>query len=255
MLRFQLENVPCPLGCSKKDEIVLVGRDLLHGLPGEFTVVKCRTCGLMRTNPRPTPETIAFYYPDDYGPYVGTRVQQTDAKRTSLMKTMLRPVVKRLFNFNTNTLPPLPPGRMLEVGCASGAFLHHMSAQGWQVEGSSSHPRRHNRHCSSAIPFMPAHSKPRLNPIDLLISSSAGWCWSICTTPSAVSEIVQMDQARRMAGADSSNSASLEFRVFKRSYTHCTCLIIFTISLLIPSARSASRRLDAGQGMPSAGVE
>lgn len=128
-----LEQVSCPLGCSNNDEVVLTGRDLLHDLPGEFTVVKCRTCGLMRTTPRPTPETIGFYYPDDYGPYLGTQVNQ--ATPTSSIKELLKPLVKRVFNFNTQRLPSLAPGRMLEVGCASGAFLHQMTSQGWQVQG------------------------------------------------------------------------------------------------------------------------
>lgn len=128
-----LENVACPLGCNKGDDIVLTSRDLLHDLPGEFTVVKCRTCALMRTTPRPTPETIGFYYPDDYGPYLGTQVRQ--AKPASRISKLLKPLVKRVFNFNTQRLPSLAPGRMLEVGCASGAFLHQMASQGWQVQG------------------------------------------------------------------------------------------------------------------------
>lgn len=128
-----LEHVSCPLGCNKNNEGVLAGRDLLHDLPGEFTVVKCRTCGLMCTTPRPTPETIGFYYPDDYGPYLGTQVRQ--AKPASRISKLLKPLVKRVFNFNTQCLPPLAPGRMLEVGCASGAFLHQMASQGWQVQG------------------------------------------------------------------------------------------------------------------------
>jgi 2-polyprenyl-3-methyl-5-hydroxy-6-metoxy-1,4-benzoquinol methylase len=129
----QLEDVSCPLGCPRNDEIVITGRDLLHDLPGEFTVVKCRACGLMRTTPRPTPETIGFYYPDDYGPYLGTQVQQVE--HTSRIGALLKSLVKRVFNFNTQRLPPLAPGRMLEVGCASGAFLHRMASQGWQVQG------------------------------------------------------------------------------------------------------------------------
>ncbi|WP_298272281.1 class I SAM-dependent methyltransferase [Geobacter sp.] len=133
--KVMLENVSCPLGCPKSEEAILSGRDLLHDLPGTFTIIKCRTCGLMRTNPRPTPETIGFYYPDDYGPYLGTRVQQTETRQTYGIKKLLKPVLKRLFNFNTDTLPPLSPGRLLEVGCASGAFLHRMAGQGWQVEG------------------------------------------------------------------------------------------------------------------------
>lgn len=130
-----LEDIACPLGCPKSDKVVLTGRDRFHDLPGEFSVVKCCTCGLMRTNPRPTPETMGFYYPDNYGPYLGTRVQQAASKRHSGFKKLLKPFVRWFFKFNTNILPDLPSGRMLEVGCASGAFLHQMSEQGWEVEG------------------------------------------------------------------------------------------------------------------------
>jgi len=129
------EDMPCPLGCPPGDETVLSGSDRLNGLPGEFTIIKCRTCGLMRTNPRPTPETIGFYYPDTYAPYLDTRVQQPASGPSSRMRTILKPLVKGVFAFNTDRLPPLAPGRMLEVGCASGAFLHRMALQGWQVEG------------------------------------------------------------------------------------------------------------------------
>ena len=74
------------MGCSSNDEIILASRDLLHDLPGIFTVVKCSNCGLMRTNPRPSPDTIGFYYPENYGPYVGTRVQPENPKSASLLK-------------------------------------------------------------------------------------------------------------------------------------------------------------------------
>jgi 2-polyprenyl-3-methyl-5-hydroxy-6-metoxy-1,4-benzoquinol methylase len=128
-----LEDVNCPLGCSRNDEFVLTGQDLLHDLPGEFTVVKCRVCELMRTNPRPTPDTIGFYYPDDYGPYLGTQIPQSK-KNTSIVQ-QLRSLAKSFFITNTMKLPSLPPGRMLEIGCASGAFLHQMSGRGWKVQG------------------------------------------------------------------------------------------------------------------------
>lgn len=130
-----LEDALCPLGCTKNDEVILTGRDRIHGLPGEFTVVKCRSCGLMRTNPRPTPESIGYYYPDDYGPYLGTLVKPAKSKSIFDIKRVLRPLKNHVFNFNTQRLPRIAPGRLLEVGCASGAFLHQMSKQGWQVQG------------------------------------------------------------------------------------------------------------------------
>ena len=126
-----LEECSCPLGCPPSDEAVLTGRDRLHGLPGDFTVVRCRQCGLMRTNPRPTAETIGFYYPEDYGPYVVTTVSLEKDSRFRALKDEAR----RLLRLNVNALPSLPVGRMLEIGCASGAFLHEMAQKGWDVQG------------------------------------------------------------------------------------------------------------------------
>ncbi|MFN2515432.1 MAG: class I SAM-dependent methyltransferase [Pyrinomonadaceae bacterium] len=129
----ELENRPCPMGCPKDDEFVLEGRDRLLGLPGEFQVVRCRVCGLMRTDPRPTPETMAFYYPEDYCPYHNTRVGTEP--EGSVLRQRINRWAKHLIKLHIVSLPVLPPGRMLEIGCASGAFLHRMANQGWDVEG------------------------------------------------------------------------------------------------------------------------
>ena len=133
------EDLGCPLNCPRDDEEILTGRDLINGLPGTFTIVRCRTCGLMRTNPRPTPDSMGFFYPDDYGPYLGTQVS-VGAPRQKFLAP-LRKRARSLFEFNTMRLPELPPGRMLEIGCASGAFLHQMAAKGWQVEGVEFSPK------------------------------------------------------------------------------------------------------------------
>ncbi len=127
-----LEYAPCPMGCLSRDSYVLTGHDRLHGLAGEYDIVVCQQCGLMRTNPRPTPETIGYYYPDNYGPYQGTRIDVDESgKNFSTKKQFLKTLVK----FNTECIPVIPAGRMLEIGCASGRFLQKMSSQGWQVEG------------------------------------------------------------------------------------------------------------------------
>lgn len=129
----RLESAACPLGCAPNDAPVLTARDRIHDIPGDFPVVRCRTCGLLRTNPRPTPDTIGFYYPDDYGPYLGTQVAVR--REAGPVRKLLRAVYRTVFRFNTELVPPLPPGRMLEVGCASGAYLARMAAEGWQVKG------------------------------------------------------------------------------------------------------------------------
>jgi 2-polyprenyl-3-methyl-5-hydroxy-6-metoxy-1,4-benzoquinol methylase len=123
----------CPLGCEREDHVVLTAGDRLHGLPGEFTVVRCGGCGLMRTDPRPTIETISYYYPSDYSPYVTSRVQN---EPDHLEGNGWRARIRKMLEFNVTRLPPdLGAGRLLEIGCASGAFLHEMAQAGWEVQG------------------------------------------------------------------------------------------------------------------------
>jgi 2-polyprenyl-3-methyl-5-hydroxy-6-metoxy-1,4-benzoquinol methylase len=132
----RLEDRPCPLGCAPNDVLVIRAGDRLHGLPGTFSVVCCRTCGLMRTNPRPTPDTIGVYYPDDYVPYQTTRIAAEGvADSGGALRRIKRTARRFLLDYRTESLPPLPPGRMLEIGCASGSFLHRMANQNWLVEG------------------------------------------------------------------------------------------------------------------------
>lgn len=129
----ELESSPCPLGCKGEDSVVLTGYDRLNHLPGAYNVVRCIDCGLMRTNPRPTPETMGFYYPDNYGPYRATRINP-DRKDNGHL-SFWRWWVKSIFRFNTTRLPRLQPARVLEIGCASGAFLDKMFRKEWKVEG------------------------------------------------------------------------------------------------------------------------
>lgn len=129
----ELEEVGCPLCPSAPHHLLLVGRDRLMDLPGTFPVVQCRECGLARTSPRPTQSTIGYYYPADYGPYRETAVEPTSSGQ-GLRARALR-LVKCALDTRATSIPPMPPGRMLEIGCASGSYLCKMASEGWQVEG------------------------------------------------------------------------------------------------------------------------
>jgi 2-polyprenyl-3-methyl-5-hydroxy-6-metoxy-1,4-benzoquinol methylase len=129
----QLEYSPCPVGCPQADDLVLVGVDRLHHLPGTFKVVRCRTCGLMRTDPRPTEESMGMYYPEDYSPYARTRIAAL--KQPHPLQKWWERTVGLLFETNMRRVPDVRAGRMLEIGSASGSFLHKMASRGWEVEG------------------------------------------------------------------------------------------------------------------------
>jgi SAM-dependent methyltransferase len=128
-----IEHSSCVLGCDDEDSLLFSGHDLLHGLPGTYNVVRCGNCGLIRTNPRPTPDSIDYYYPDDYGPYKGT-IADSNAPAPE-HPSIVRRMVRRVLELNIQRLPVLKPGNMLEIGCASGAFLLQMKNKGWNVFG------------------------------------------------------------------------------------------------------------------------
>jgi SAM-dependent methyltransferase len=105
--------------------VVRTGTDRLHGGPGTFHVVRCLTCDHMRTDPRPARDAMAQYYPSDYAPYIQT------ASSPGRLRSLLRDVAGGA----DTPLPPITPGKMLEIGTASGNFLIDMQRRGWQVTG------------------------------------------------------------------------------------------------------------------------
>jgi SAM-dependent methyltransferase len=125
----EIEETRCPIGCAADDALVLEGHDRIHGISGRFRVVRCRSCGLMRTDPRPSAATIGVYYPDHYQPYACTG-EQTLSSPSALKRTL-----RRWLGLEPRRLPALAPGRALEIGCASGSYLQQMRRDGWAVEG------------------------------------------------------------------------------------------------------------------------
>ena len=123
-----LEAATCALGCSAGVTELFRARDLLHGGPGEFPLVRCDACGLVRTSPRPTPEAMARYYPDDYAPHHSS----THAPR-SRPRQLVGRAVRALVG--DQALPRVAPGSLLEFGCGGGSFLHAMRTEGWRVHG------------------------------------------------------------------------------------------------------------------------
>src|SRR3546814_5505292 len=124
----------------------------------------------MRTTPRPDAATMGYYYPDDYQPYSQTRIKdkaprKSGAKRRRVLRDRVKP----------NALPPAAtPGRLLELGCASGNFLHRMARAGWEVEGIE--PSAHAAHQAMEAGYkvrnvsLEAAGDPQL-PFDLIV----GW--------------------------------------------------------------------------------
>lgn len=127
--QVKLENVPCPNCKNQNDEFVLLGHDRIHNIDGDFTVVKCKNCGLERTNPRPTQKTIGVYYPSSYAPY------HSKKSKSNFLVILIKKILGKVFFLNDKLLPKIEPGRMLEVGCSSGGYMEFARNLGWIVEG------------------------------------------------------------------------------------------------------------------------
>ncbi|MGQ9599812.1 MAG: class I SAM-dependent methyltransferase [Anaerolineae bacterium] len=128
-----MEYVSCNL-CGRDDtQFLFDGWDRLHGQPGRFRMVRCRQCGLIYLNPRPLPSQIGRYYPEDYPSYQGSR---RSAQSRVAHRAWRYGVGKRL----RAVAAFQPPGRLLDVGCADGAFVAFAREQGWDAYGVELNP-------------------------------------------------------------------------------------------------------------------
>src|SRR6184192_918198 len=82
-----MESVCCDLCHSNQSDVVVKQRDLLLEVSkDEFTIVRCRSCGLVYLNPRPSTDLLGSYYPPVYYPPVQTKSRprfQQQAKQLS----------------------------------------------------------------------------------------------------------------------------------------------------------------------------
>jgi Methylase involved in ubiquinone/menaquinone biosynthesis len=66
---IELESINCIFCGCIENTVLFSGSDRLHKKPGAFNVVRCKTCGLVYTNPRPSLSQMGLYYPVEYGPH------------------------------------------------------------------------------------------------------------------------------------------------------------------------------------------
>ena len=132
------EDTACLL-CGRDDDALLM--EAADPIPAEgrglrFAVVRCRHCGLTYTNPRPSPDTIARFYPPDYAPHASRESRQSRRPSRFLSRVFGRPCSER-----RGLLPWNGTGRLLDFGCGGGSYLQRMADLGWRVAGLDVSPR------------------------------------------------------------------------------------------------------------------
>jgi SAM-dependent methyltransferase len=143
-LKTELEYTPCDLCGKDKTDLFLEAE--FQDTHERFKIVKCDDCGLIYLNPRPVKEIIGRYYPAEsyysYQDFTDKRLNYREwLKQASLegyydSKNIFKKFLSGLFvrSFMI-VVPKEKKGRLLDIGCGSGEFLHQLKNFGWEVFG------------------------------------------------------------------------------------------------------------------------
>jgi 2-polyprenyl-3-methyl-5-hydroxy-6-metoxy-1,4-benzoquinol methylase len=152
---YILETVNCPVcGGNNYKPYITNAKELYGGTDNFFNVVKCCDCQMIFTNPRPTKDTIGFFYPDSAGYYQPDSKNKDNTIEEKIIRTVLANyygyqfkspfskswafLFKKLFRHKlaVSHIPRfVPGGRLLDIGCSWGSYIYKMSNYGWKVYG------------------------------------------------------------------------------------------------------------------------
>lgn len=160
-LVYELEYASCNL-CGSEDHVhFLKGvKEQYNGFDEYFDIVRCRDCGFLFTNPRPTVKSMHVFYPDSaeyFRPDQTVKVEQEKERDPGLKEIIDNSILANWFGYPLPGIPfglDLPlyllrrrkiirshyprytgSGRLFDVGCSWGKYLAHMKGHGWNVSG------------------------------------------------------------------------------------------------------------------------
>ena len=112
-----LEHINCPI-CEQDETQLLFDKDSL-------SVVTCKRCRLRYVNPRVSQQTLEEGYVETYYPPDKVERIHTDSMEWLQMTERLTELEKHCED----------KGKLLDVGCGIGTFLHLARERGWQPNG------------------------------------------------------------------------------------------------------------------------
>jgi SAM-dependent methyltransferase len=124
------ENIPCAL-CGGRIFVPYWSCDDEAG--GTFSYTRCAGCGLVQMNPQPEPEAIRERYGKRHGADYLSYELANEAAFLRLQELALRDA--GFFRLEQAILKPACTGRILDVGCATGALLALLTKRGWETRG------------------------------------------------------------------------------------------------------------------------
>lgn len=115
----KLEEVNCELCGRGNSEPFLNSNNIRLHCTKEYNLVKCKECGLVFLNPRPTKDSSFVYYRD-----------------SDTEKSHNKPAFYEKFYYSFfRSIPGRIKGKLLDIGCGSGRYIYVMREKGWDVKG------------------------------------------------------------------------------------------------------------------------
>ena len=128
-----MEHVDCII-CGSHNKKQLFNKASRKG--EEFTLVKCRNCGLEFVSPRPGPDAIGRYYDEAYF------TVRSDRGYNDYFSQPTRREIERVMLLNLRDLGFFKFEKslrgkksVLDIGCAAGYFLGFCARRGWDATG------------------------------------------------------------------------------------------------------------------------
>jgi 2-polyprenyl-3-methyl-5-hydroxy-6-metoxy-1,4-benzoquinol methylase len=123
------EEIVCNWCGTPEGTFLLEGPDRHLHLPGQFRLVVCPECGLIRQNPRLVWSSLKQYYPESFCSFAPAVEAEPSLWRRLDRRYGMWKWLRAVERYQ-------PGGRLLDVGCGTGIFLAEAQRTGrWQVTG------------------------------------------------------------------------------------------------------------------------
>ena len=132
-MEIGFENIVCPV-CNESRQIKLLNTfdRFDKSKQMSFKIVECVKCSFTFLNPRPKIEYISNYYQvDGYDPFLTADSKKGIRNQVYLLLRNLNLYQK----YSKLTKIHSTPGKLLDIGCATGEFIEKMSENSWKCKG------------------------------------------------------------------------------------------------------------------------
>ena len=150
-----MENLlECPKCYGSNYEIFLQCTDYTVSKE-KFTIVSCKKCGFIFTNPRPDIVSIGKYYEsEDYISHSNAKAGSINKIYHFIKKIAIEKKIRLIENLNPNKKT------LLDIGCGTGSFLGMIKNHGWMATGIE--PNEKARETAIKIYSVPVFDEQKL---------------------------------------------------------------------------------------------